>query len=132
MGVILSTSAVAYVPWPRGADDLLRCCAGRLRPRETRNVKRLSLAFSAVLAFFCTLPCNSSPLVMRLRTCVQAAQLAAGAGSRGIADENTAPFLRQSPVDGLHSLENTRDKVDDFHLTSAAAGVKRHSFLSNF
>ncbi len=98
----------------------------KLKP-ETRNA-----ASGAVLAIFCTLSFKTSPLFMRLRTGAQAAQLAAGAGFRPMAQNRAAPFPRQGPVDGLHSLENRGDKVGGFCLTSPIAGVKRHSFLSNF
>jgi hypothetical protein len=38
----------------------------------------------------------------------------------------------QWPVDELHSIENTRDKVAIISLTLKIGGVKTHSFLDSF
>ncbi|MDR3747748.1 MAG: hypothetical protein P4M04_06305 [Acidobacteriota bacterium] len=40
--------------------------------------------------------------------------------------------FRHTPVDELHSIENTRDKVSLKSLTSKIEGVKTHSFFDNF
>jgi hypothetical protein len=40
--------------------------------------------------------------------------------------------IRHASVDELHSIENRGDKIAKKMLTSAAAGVKTHSFLGSF
>ncbi len=62
---------------------------------------------------------------------IEAASIAHENAPAGKRISNCTKFW-QSPVDGLHSIENKRDRVAIFVLTSARRGVKTHSFFDKF
>ena len=66
-----------------------------------------------------------------LRSRVPSAKAASRAGFRMFHVERCTKF-GHPPVDGLHSIDFTRDKAAGFYLTLKLKGVKRHSFFDNF